>query len=87
MFSHDHHGDGRTALWLNAEEGVQALLVQADPERFFVPPYVGPKGWVGVSLGGSVDWKEVASLVEDAYRTTAPARLAAALDEGSKEER
>lgn len=73
MLLDDHHGDGRTALWLNAEPGVQAMLVEADPERFFVPPYQGPKGWIGVDLKGKVDWKEVAGLVEDAYRVTAPA--------------
>ncbi|MXW24928.1 MAG: MmcQ/YjbR family DNA-binding protein, partial [Dehalococcoidia bacterium] len=46
-FANDHHGDGRVALWLKAAEGAQELLVEAAPERFFVPPYMGPRGWVG----------------------------------------
>ena len=80
MFANNHHGDGRVAIWLAAPEGVQRDVVAVDPKRFFVPPYVGPKGWVGIRLDGDVDWKEVAGIVVDAYRITAPKRLAAALD-------
>jgi hypothetical protein len=50
-------------------------MVRTDPARFFVPPYVGPSGWVGVYLDGKVDWKEVAELMRDAWRLTAPKRL------------
>ena len=59
--------------------GAQEVLVQGDPERFFRPPYVGVHGWIGVRLEGDVDWDEVAALVEDAYRMTAPKRLIAQL--------
>ncbi len=79
-FANDHHGDGRVALWLKAAEGAQELLVEAAPERFFVPPYMGPRGWVGVRVDGEVDWEEVAALVEEAWRLIAPKRVVAALD-------
>ena len=80
MFLDDHHGDGRTALWLPAAVGVQEALVEADPERFFRPPYVGVKGWIGLSLDGGVDWSEVAHFLTEAYRLAAPARLVKKLD-------
>jgi hypothetical protein len=75
MLLTDHHGDGRFAVWCAAPDGMQALLVDADPGRFFVPPYVGHRGWLGVRLDGGVDWEEVAGIVEDAYATVAPAKL------------
>jgi hypothetical protein len=71
----DHHGDGRFALWCAAEAGVQRMLVEADPERFFVPPYVGHRGWLGVRLDRGLDWNEIAGIAEDAYAEVAPARL------------
>lgn len=76
-----HHGDGRHAVWCKAGFGNQALMVAASPRRFFVPPYVGPSGWVGVWLDGKVDWGEVAELMRDAYRLTAPKKLLAQLDD------
>jgi hypothetical protein len=78
----NHHGRGRAAVWCNAAPANQALLVAAAPERYFVPPYVGPKGWVGVYLDAGVDWGELAELLRDAWRRTAPKRLAAQLDPG-----
>jgi len=71
--------DERPALWCKAPPGSQTILVGADPERFFVPPYLGHKGWVGMRLDRRVDWKEVAVLVERSYRRTAPKRLVARL--------
>jgi len=71
----NHHGDGRFAIWCAAAPGMQQLLVDADPERFFVPPYVGPRGWLGVRLDGEVDWNELAGVAEDAYAEVAPAKL------------
>lgn len=72
---------GRPSVWLKAAEGAQAALVGSDPDRFFVPPYVGHKGWVGVHLDGRrVDWDELADLVEESYRLVAPKRLVARLD-------
>jgi len=75
MVHSDHHGDGRFAIWCPAGEGVQAVLSEADPERFFVPPYVGHRGWLGVRLDRGLGWGELAGIVEDAYAEVAPARL------------
>jgi hypothetical protein len=74
MVLDDHHGDGIFGLWVAAPPGNQELLVAADPERFFRPPYVGHRGWLGVRLDGYVDWDEVAGIVEDAWATVAPKR-------------
>jgi hypothetical protein len=71
----NHHGDGRFAVWCAAAEGVQAMLVDADPERFFVPPYVGHRGWLGARLDRGLDWDELAGIIEDAYAEIAPASL------------
>jgi len=67
MFVADHHGDGRLALWCAAPPGAQRMLVDSDPEIFFVPPYVGPSGWVGVRLDRGADWSLVAGVIEHAY--------------------
>jgi hypothetical protein len=76
---HDnHHGDGRFALWCAAGDGVQRMLVDADSERFFVPAYVGHRGWLGVRLDRGLDWNELEGIVEDAYAEVAPAKLVAA---------
>jgi predicted DNA-binding protein (MmcQ/YjbR family) len=75
----NHHGDGRPAVWCKAGPGNQQLMVAAAPKRFFVPPYVGPSGWVGVFLDGPVDWAELADLLTDSYRLVAPRKLAALL--------
>jgi hypothetical protein len=74
----DHHGDGRFAIWCAAGEGVQQMLVDADPERFFVPPYVGHRGWLGVDLDKGIDWNELAGIAEDAFAEIAPPKLVAA---------
>ncbi|KAA9378528.1 MmcQ/YjbR family DNA-binding protein [Microbispora cellulosiformans] len=71
--------DGRS-LTFKAGPGVQQALVASDPERFFVPPYVGPKGWVGARLDADQDWAEIAELLEDSYRMIAPKRLSGLLD-------
>lgn len=80
MFLDDHHGDGRLALWVAAPPGVQRDMVEQEPERFFVPPYVGPRGWLGVRLDRTPDWDEVADIVEEAYRVVAIKRLLSKLD-------
>lgn len=80
IFAMEKHGDGRISLWCKAPPGSQAVLVGADPARFFVPPYVGHKGWVGVRLDRGPDWAEIAAIVRRSYRLVAPRRLAAALD-------
>lgn len=79
----DHHGDGMVAVTFKAGPGVQAALVGAEPAKFFVPPYLGPRGWIGLRLDrDEVDWDEVADLVTDSYRLIAPRRLVAQLDRG-----
>ncbi len=67
-----HHGAGRPAVWCKAEPLNQELMVRANPARFFVPPYVGPSGWIGVYLDGRVSWADVAELLKDAYLLTPP---------------
>lgn len=76
---HDHHFPH---LWCAAPAGAQETLVGAAPERFFRPPYVGGRGWVGVRLDGDVDWGEIEVLCEDAFRAVAPRKLVAQLDAG-----
>ena len=71
----NHHGDGRFAIWCAAPEGMQEMLVAADDERFFVPPYVGHRGWLGVRLDRGIHFDELAGIVEDAYAEVAPAKL------------
>src|SRR3954451_7693862 len=80
MFANHHHDD-RLAFWCAAPDGAQEMLVASDPERFFRPPYVGHRGWLGVYLDVPADWDQIADLVVDAYRAVAPKRLAAVLDD------
>lgn len=80
MYLDDHHDDGRLALWVAAPPGVQRDMVEQEPDRFFVPPYVGHRGWLGVRLDRSPDWDEMADIVEDAYRVVAIKRLLTQLD-------
>jgi len=75
MVLDNHHGDGRFAIWCAAEDGAQELLVEADPERFFRPPYVGHRGWLGVRLDRGLHWDELAGIIEDAYAEVAPPKL------------
>jgi hypothetical protein len=80
-FTDDHHGDGRLAFSCKAPAGMQQALVSSYPGKFFVPQYLGPKGWVGTYLDvPEVDWDEVAELAAESYRMTAPKRLLALLD-------
>lgn len=71
-FLNDHHGDGRLALWLCAEHEAQTAIVASDPEVYFVPPYVGPSGWIGVRLDRDLEWSQVAALLELAAARTHP---------------
>jgi predicted DNA-binding protein (MmcQ/YjbR family) len=80
IFAMVRRGDGRVSFWCKAPPGSQAILVEADPARFFAPPYVGHKGWVGMRIDdGGADWAEVALLVRRSYGLTAPKGLAARL--------
>jgi predicted DNA-binding protein (MmcQ/YjbR family) len=80
IFAMEKRGNGRISMWCKAPPGSQATLVGADPETFFVPPYVGPKGWIGMRLDREPDWNEVAEIVRRSYRMTAPKKLSAVLD-------
>lgn len=76
----NHHHDDRLAFWCAAPQGAQQILVGSDPERFFVPPYVGYRGWLGVYLDVPVDWDEIADIVASTYREVAPRQLVAQLE-------
>jgi hypothetical protein len=81
LWADGHHDDRFPHLWCAGLTGAQATLVAADPDRYFRPPYVGGRGWLGVRLDVTpVDWTEIAELCEDAYRAVAPAALVARLD-------
>lgn len=86
--ANNHHGGGRPGVWIKAAPGNQPLMLRAAPDRFFVPPYVGPSGWIGVWLDGRdapVDWEELAELLADGHRLVMPKRMLAALaKEGTK---
>ena len=79
LWINGHHHHEFPHLWCAAPLGAQEELVEADPDRFFRPPYVGGRGWIGVRLDRSVDWDEIAQICEDAYRTVAPPKLIAQL--------
>jgi hypothetical protein len=71
-----HHGGGRPGAWVKAQPGQQQLMINHAPDRFFMPPYVGTSGWIGVRLDKACNWKELDLLLRDAWRLTAPKRLA-----------
>ncbi len=78
----DHHHDDRVGFWCAAPPGAQEALVGSRPDRFFRPPYVGGRGWLGVRLDDdAVDWAEIEEIVADAYREVAPKKLVAQLDD------
>ena len=78
----DHHHDDRVAFWCAAPDGVQASLVESAPDRFFRPPYVGHRGWLGVWLDVPVDWDEIAAIVGAAYRGIAAPRASRSTGSG-----
>ncbi len=75
IFAMTRQGEGRLSVWCKARPGVQEVLTGDDPVRFFVPPYVGHRGWIGVRLDDAVDWEELEELLKESYRMTAPKRL------------
>jgi hypothetical protein len=79
MYADQHHDD-IIGFWCAAPAGAQEAFVQAKPEQFYRPPYVGHRGWLGVRLDVPVDWEEIVDIVEDAYRVIAPKRLVSELD-------
>ena len=85
-FLNDHHGDGMVAVTCKVLPGDNAALAAANPARFYLPAYIGPKGWVALRLDvGPVDWEEVAELVVTSYRLVAPKRLAALIGDAGQE--
>ena len=76
---HGIHGEHGMSIWTPAPPGVQEQLVEDEPDRFYRPPYVGHRGWIGVRLDRSPDWDEIAAIVEEAYRLVAPKTLVAQL--------
>jgi len=80
--ANNHHGAGRHAVWVKAAPGRQERAVRTAPQRFFVPPYMGPSGWIGVWLDGACDWEELADILRDAHRQVAPKKLLASVDDG-----
>jgi hypothetical protein len=81
FWTQGHHHDEFPHIVCAAAPGVQEALVGSAPDRFFRPPYVGHRGWIGIRVDGPVDWTEIAELCEDAYRAVAPAKLIKELDE------
>ena len=81
MFLDDHHSDGRLAIWCAAPEGVQAEMLETEPDRFFRPPYVGHRGWLGVHLR-TVSDDELTAICREAFRTVAPPTVLRELDAG-----
>ena len=88
MTDNNHHQSGHVAVWVKAPPMVQEILVNSDPKRFFIPPYMGPKGWVGVRLDYKVNWDEVAGILKDGYLMSAPKKLrggsTSAMDEAAR---
>jgi hypothetical protein len=77
-FLDNHHGDGIVAVCFRMAPGDNARLTVLDPARFYLPAYIGPRGWAGLRLDvGNVDWEEVAEFVGDSYRLVAPTKLIA----------
>ena len=76
----EKRGDGPISVWCKAPPGSQMVLVGADPDRFFVPPYVGHKGWIGMRLDDAPNWSEVVLVIRRSYRLIAPKRLAALVE-------
>ena len=74
MFANNHHNDGRVAVWLPVPPGMQPMMIEASPEKFFKPPYVGVRGWVGIHLA-QIDEEELTFHLHTAYRQIAPKKL------------
>lgn len=80
FWDHHHDDEDRVAIWCPAPEGAQVLMVESEPERFFVPPYVGHRGWIGLRVDVDPDWDEVSAVIEEGWRMIAPKKLLAEHD-------
>jgi hypothetical protein len=74
MVVDDHHGEQCAGVWMKAADGLQADLVRSDPGRYFVPPYLGFRGWIGIRIDARADWKAIKALLQDAHAITARGR-------------
>ena len=77
MTDNNHHGSGHVAVWVKAPAMVQEILVNSDPKRFFIPPYMGKQGWVGVRIDYKVKWDQTAAILKDGYLLSLPKKLRA----------
>jgi len=77
QYHNNHHGDGKLALWCAAPSGVQSLLVEAEPDIYYIPAYVGHLGWIGVRLDRQAEWEDIAGAIGGAYMARAPKKLQA----------
>lgn len=84
QYRNNHHGDGRLALWCAAAPGTQATLTEAEPELYFVPPYVGHLGWIGLRLDRHAKWEDIAVTIGDAYLARAPKKYKALIAESKR---
>jgi hypothetical protein len=80
LWADGHHEHAFPHFWCAAPPGSQGELVATEPDRFFRPPYVGGRGWLGVRLDGGIDWREIEVVCEEAYRSVASKKLIASLD-------
>jgi predicted DNA-binding protein (MmcQ/YjbR family) len=80
IFAMPRSRDGHPSVWCKAASGVQQTLIGSDPTHYFFPPYVGPKGWIGIRLDGDLPWEDIADHIHESYRLIAPKRLVALLD-------
>ncbi|MGO4544053.1 MmcQ/YjbR family DNA-binding protein [Paenibacillus sp. 2TAB23] len=79
QYRHNHHNDGKVALWCAAPPGMQALLIESEPSVYYRPAYVGHLGWIGVRLDRSIEWEELVGVIQETYLTRAPKKLIAML--------
>ncbi len=82
MTDNNHHNSGHVAVWVKAPAMVQEILVRSDPKRFFIPPYMGKQGWVGVRIDNKVKWDELTAILKDGYLLSAPNKLRAGTPAG-----
>ena len=85
IFAMRHQHNDRWSVWCKAQPGMQHLLIDSDPTRFFAPPYVGQHGWIGTYLDSApaMDWDQIADRIDESYRMTAPKRLVKVMDEAA----
>jgi len=83
MTDNNHHDSGHVAVWIKAPPTAQERLIRSDPARFFKPPYVGHKGWVGVRLDKKVRWNDLAAILNDGYLMTVPPQRSASRARGA----